>query len=151
MLKRVLLVEPDQGLAGRLYEAVRSVAEVHLHPQFETARTHLLTMPFDFLVTNLRLKAFNGLHLVHLAAAAELPARALVYTDEYDPTLAKEVQRSGAFYETRAALVHAITVYLQSALPAQDRRNPAIRDRRNDDRSGRRCWDPANLRPSPAA
>jgi len=27
------------------------VAEVHLHPQFQTARTHLLTMPFDFVIT----------------------------------------------------------------------------------------------------
>ncbi len=151
MLKRVLLVEPDQTLAGRLYEAVRSVAEVHLHPQFQTARTHLLTMPFDFVITNLRLKAFNGLHLVHLAAAAELSARSLVYTDEYDPALAKEIQRSGAFYEPKEALIHAIGVYLQSALPTQDRRNPAVRDRRNDRRSGRRCWDPANLQPSPAA
>ncbi len=151
MLKRVLLVEPDQALAGRLYEAIRSVAEVHLHPQFETARTHLLTMPFDFVITNLRLKAFNGLHLVHLAAAAQLPARALVYTDEYNPALAKEIQRSGAFYEPKEALIHAIGVYLQSALPTQDRRNPSVRDRRHDDRSGRRCWDRANLRPSPAA
>jgi ActR/RegA family two-component response regulator len=151
MLKRVLLVEPDQTLAGRLYEAVRSVAEVHLHPQFQTARTHLLTMPFDFVITNLRLKAFNGLHLVHLAAAAELPTRAVVYTDDYDPALAKEIQRSGAFYEPKEALLHAIGVYLQSALPNQDRRNPAVRDRRNDHRSGRRCWDPANLRPEPAA
>src|SRR3990172_3930809 len=99
MLKRVLLVEPDQAAAGPLYEAMRSVAEVHLHAQFETARTHLLTMPFDFVITNLGLKAFNGLHLVHLAAAAELPARAIVYTSEYDPALAKEIQRAGAFYE----------------------------------------------------
>src|SRR5262245_9213251 len=150
MLKRVLLVEPDQAQANALYEAVRAIAEVHLHPQFETARTHLLTMPFDFVITNIRLKAFNGLHLVHLAGAADLPARALVYTDEYDPALAREIQRAGAFYETRQALAHAIGVYLQSALPAQDRRNPAIRDRRNSIRSGRRCWDPANLQPAQA-
>ncbi|MGB7217206.1 MAG: hypothetical protein WBD07_00220 [Vicinamibacterales bacterium] len=151
MLKRVLLVEPDQAQASVLYEAVRSIAEVHLHPQFETARTHLLTMPFDFVVTNLRLKAFNGLHLVYLAAAAELPARTLVYTDEYDPALAREIQRAGAFYEPKEALKHAIGAYLQSELPPQDRRNPAVRDRRNSIRSGRRCWDPANLHPSPAA
>jgi ActR/RegA family two-component response regulator len=150
MLKRVLLVEPDQAFGGTLYEAVRSAAEVHLHPQFETARTHLLTMPFDYVVTNLRLKAFNGLHLVHLAKAAELPARALVYTDQYDPALAREIQRAGAFYEPREALVHAITVYLQSALPDEDRRNPAVRDRRKDMRSGRRAWDPANLQPAAA-
>src|SRR5256885_9163934 len=108
MLKHVLLVEPDQALAGALYEAVRSVAEVHLHPQFETARTHLLTMPFDFVITNLRLKAYNGLHLVHLAAAADLPARSIVYTDDYEPALAREIQRSGPFYEPKEALTHAI-------------------------------------------
>jgi hypothetical protein len=48
-------------------------------------------------------------------------------------------------------LLHAIGVYLQSSLPTQDRRNPSVRDRRNDNRSGRRCWDPANLGTSPAA
>jgi cytosine/adenosine deaminase-related metal-dependent hydrolase len=39
----------------------------------------------------------------------------------------------------------------QSTLPTQDRRNPAVRDRRHSIRSGRRCWDPANLHPAPAA
>src|SRR5258706_377061 len=51
----------------------------------------------------------------------------------------------------KGTLIHAIGVYLQSALPPKDRGTPAVRDRRNDRRSGRRCWDPANLQPVPAA
>lgn len=139
----LLLVEPNDAIAASLADSARGVAEVHRHARFETARRELLTARDAVIVTNLRLAGFNGLHLVHLAATAAIPARAIVYTDDYEPDLALEVQRAGAFYETRECLQQALAAYLQHTLPPRDRRNPAVRDRRGRARGGRRCWDHA--------
>jgi hypothetical protein len=124
---------------------------IRRHRSFETARRDVVAIPFALIVTNLRLAAFNGLHLVHLAATAGLPTRAVVYTDEYDALIGREVQRAGAFYETRACLEMALPAYVRGALPPEDRRNPAIRERRLEYRGGRRSWDrPLSRRALPA-
>lgn len=117
------------------------MAEIHRHARFESARSELLSAPFSLIATNLRLAGFNGLHLVRLAETAKIPARAIVYTDRYEPELAQEVQRAGAFYETRDCLQRALAAYLQSTLPPEDRRDPGVRDRRRRRGTGRRCWD----------
>jgi DNA-binding NtrC family response regulator len=141
MLQHLLLVEPNDDVAAILADHVRELAEVHRHARFESARAELLTGPVTLIATNLRLRDFNGLHLVHLAATAHVPAKAIVYSDQYEPALAYEVQRAGAFYETRDCLEQALAAYLRGTLPAHDRRNPAVRDRRPGFRGGRRCWD----------
>lgn len=124
-----------------LVERARGHADVHRHGDFSGARRELIESPFQFVVANLRLQGYNGLHLVHLATTLGMPARAIVYTDHYDPDLAREIQNVGAFYETRACLPYALQAYLHGALPPQDRRNPKTRDRRQEFRGGRRCWD----------
>ena len=141
MLQHLLLVEPNDDVAAILTERVQGLAEVHRYRQFESARTALLTAPWTFIAANIQLLDFNGLHLVHLAATTRVPARALVYTDQYDPHLAHEVQQAGAFYETRDGVQQALAAYLQAMLPPRDRRNPAVRDRRTRLGPGRRCWD----------
>jgi DNA-binding NtrC family response regulator len=141
MLQHLLLVEPNDDVAAILTERVRGLAEVHRHTQFESARAALLAAPWTFIATNIQLRDFNGLHLVHLAATAPVPATALVYTDHYDPRLAHEVQQAGAFYETRDGVQQALAAYLQGMLPPRDRRDPAVRDRRTRLTGGRRCWD----------
>jgi DNA-binding NtrC family response regulator len=140
-MQHLLLVEPNDEVAAILTERVRELAQVHRHARFESARTELLTIPFAFIATNVRLRDFNGLHLVHLAATANSPAKAIAYTDRYEPDLAHEVQRAGAFYETRDCLQEALAAYLQGTLPPRDRRDPAVRERRTGSRGGRRCWD----------
>ena len=55
---------------------------------------------FDFLVTNIRLNAYNGLQLVYLRSPGQVETRPIVYTDKPDPGLGRQVQRAGAFYET---------------------------------------------------
>jgi DNA-binding NarL/FixJ family response regulator len=64
--------------------------------------------PYDWVVTNVRLAGYNGLHLMHLAAAARLPARFVVYADQQDVLLAREAQRAGAFYEARDQIHRAL-------------------------------------------
>src|SRR5262245_5403363 len=141
LLRRVLIVEPDADAAQRLADAARAVAEVRRRFEFSDARGELLAGPYDLLVTNLRLGAYNGIHLVYLAAANDHPARCIVYTDVRDEHLAHEVQHAGAFYETRECLEIALGAYLGGTLPARDRRWAETVDRRRARRGGRRCWD----------
>jgi DNA-binding NarL/FixJ family response regulator len=141
MLTRVLLVEPEAATRAILKQVVQAIADVDGQGRFSTARLRLLGTSFDFLVTNLRLGAYNGLHLVYLASTAGIPTRCIVYTDRPDSGLAREAQRAGAFYETRDCLAVTLTAYLQGAVPHRDRRDPSVPDRRALFRGGRRCWD----------
>jgi DNA-binding NtrC family response regulator len=145
MFKQLLLVDPDAARRVRLSDAVRSLAHVDGRADFPTARARLFAQPYDWLVTNVRLQAFNGLHLVHLAASNELPTRSLVYGERYDLALAREAQRIGAFYESLECLDRALTAYLKGTLPERDRRDLAQRDRRLLFRGGRRCTDSHDL------
>jgi hypothetical protein len=108
---------------------------------FSSARVRLLDKPPTLLVTALRLREYNGLHLAYLAAARELPTRCVVHTDAVDPIQAREVRAAGAFYETRARLPVALRAYLSAALPPQDRRETLEFDRRHVPRGGRRAAD----------
>jgi DNA-binding NtrC family response regulator len=122
-------------------DAVREIAHIDGATDFRSARTHLFSKRYDWLVTNIRLDAYNGLHLVHLAETARLPIRSLVYADRRDLVLAREAQQAGAFYESRDRVARALAAYLRGTLPAQDRRNPAVSTRHSAFRGGRRCTD----------
>jgi hypothetical protein len=137
----VLLAEPNRELAELLKHSAPALADVHWHSDFDSARCDLRATSFQFIITNLRLNAYNGLHLIHLAGTSALSIRSIVYTDEYNPHLARDAQRAGAFYETRACLTHSLRGYLQQPLPPRDRRDPGVRDRRATFRGGRRSWD----------
>jgi DNA-binding response OmpR family regulator len=144
---RVLLVEPDGTLRARLRECARPFAQVDGDTGFRRARTRLLSQAYDWLVTNVRLGEYNGLHLMHLAATAGLRARILIYADRPDVALAREAHRAGAFFVTREAVPRALRACLEGLLPNHDRRNAEGRDRRLDLRGGRRCTD-TSLQPS---
>ena len=136
--RAVLLVEPDAGGLFAAQNALRSVADVEACSDFQAARARLVAKPPDLLVTNLRLHAYNGLHLVHLAAGS---TRCIVYASYDDLVLAREVQAAGAFYERSWRLPRALAAYAQAVLPPCDRRSPTVLDRRQIVRGGRRCTD----------
>ena len=136
----VLLVEPNPRVADLIEESIRGLVKVYRHPEFESARRHLGTALFDFVVTNLRLGAFNGLHLAY-AVKALAPTRSIVYTELREPALAQDVRRAGAFYEVADRLPVTLAAYLGGNLPPADRRDPAVPDRRAPFRGGRRSWD----------
>jgi hypothetical protein len=138
---RILLVEPHDVARSRLEAAAAPLAHVESHRCFETARARLFCAPFDLLVTNVRLGAYNGLHLVYLSASGPGAPRCIVYSDVRDSGLAREVQRAGAFYEVGTQLPVTLAGYLAGTLPDCDRRDPIIPHRRSGFRGGRRCWD----------
>jgi DNA-binding NtrC family response regulator len=137
--KEILLVDPDPDELRAVQAALRLVADVEVCSDFRAARSRVLAHPPDLLVTNLRLEAYNGLHLVHLTAGTH--TRCIVYATREDMVLAREVQAAGAFYERPTRLPHALPCYLNAALPRHDRRNLTMVDRRQNFRGGRRGID----------
>jgi DNA-binding NtrC family response regulator len=147
MATRVLLVEPDAHLRQQLLAEAALLGRVDDEADFEAARTHLLSNRYDWVVTNLRLNAHNGLHLVHLAAAARLRTRILVYTDHTDVTLAREVKEAGAFYESQDEVQRALPAYLCGMVPPQDRRDVENRNGQPSTGNGRRSTDAETVSP----
>jgi DNA-binding NtrC family response regulator len=144
----VLVAEANASLLDSLKRSLAvlvSVANVDTCADFASARRDLLAKPYDLLVTNLRLEAYNGLHLVYLAQSRGPLPRAIVYTDRVELPLAREVQKSGAFYEVTTRLPSALPQYLGATLPPQDRRTLSTADRRRLFRGGRRSADLAAL------
>lgn len=151
MPHRILLVDTDKIWLDSLRVSMEHVGDVEVCEDFPSARTRLIASPPDFLVTNVRLGAYNGLHLVMLVASANLPTRCLTYGEHgnrTDMALAREAQRAGTFYEPSYRIAHALPAYLQSALPPRDRRQLARDDRRGTFRGGRRVTDSALLQHS---
>ncbi len=140
-VKHLLIVEPDGTFLAVLENTVGMYAQVDSATGFSEGRARLLALPPDLLVTNLRLGAFNGLHLVYLLASLHRTARAVVYASRIDVAFAREVQRAGAFGELQWQLPYVLPTYLTADLPPVDRRDTLRRDRRALYRGGRRASD----------
>ena len=148
----MLIVDPHLPSATALARIVepelhRDGPEVSLCSDFSTARARLRAAPPELLITALRLREYNGLNLVYLAAGAGLPTRSIVYTEDRDAGMAREIHAAGAFYEVRPRLPGALPGYIAAKLPPQDRRDVRVYDRRLSGRSGgRRAVDqPLNV------
>ena len=139
-VKEALLVDPEiRGRSlGPVEAALRLVANVDVCTDFRSARARLLHQPPDLLITNLRLEAYNGLHLVLLAATTR--TRCIVFSSPDDLGLAHEVQAAGAFFELSARLPEVLESYVNATLPLHDRRNITMLGRLPL-RGGRRCTD----------
>jgi hypothetical protein len=138
----VLLIEPDDRWSLRLRDVVLRLTRLTVCQDFPSARRRLLLQPFAFVITNIRLEAYNGLQLVYIAHDTNPRCSALAYTDAPDVWLAREAQRARAFYERRDHLLVTLPGFLTARLPPADRRDPARPDRRSSARTaGRRAWD----------
>lgn len=65
-VKRLLIVEPDLAFRTLLEDTVAGGAEIETVADFPRARARMFATPLDLVVTNLRLGAFNGLHLAYV-------------------------------------------------------------------------------------
>lgn len=117
--------------------------------EFTAARYELYVRRPEVLVANLRLGAFNGIHLAYLAKINNPQTRAMIYGED-DRLLAREVQSAGAFYERAPLVRYVLGTFLRASLPPRDRRDVQVVDRRSLFRGGRRTTD-LQLLPSPAA
>lgn len=65
---------------------------------FEDAKHDIATLRPDVVITDVRLGAFNGLHLAMLAREVRPDARIVVFSGFDDPVLKSEALRLGASY-----------------------------------------------------
>jgi DNA-binding NtrC family response regulator len=138
----LLIVEPDDDWSLRLRDVATRLTRVKVCRDFPSARRELSVRQFALVATNIRLEAYNGLQLVYMARNAAAGCRAIAYTEAWDVWLAVEAQRVGAFYDVRECLPVTLPRFLTAELPAVDRRQPALRDRRTLSRvGGRRAAD----------
>jgi hypothetical protein len=148
MSLRVLVVDGNSANLAALRAAIAPLAEVDAVADFQHARELLRTSHYDRLIANLRLGAYNGLHLVHLADPG---TRSIVYTERPEGWCCREVQAAGAFYEYRARLQDGIAGYLGDTLPVADRRKAAAEDHGDRLHHGRRASDAVLAPPFAAA
>jgi len=139
--KKILVVDSDPSVIHALRSAVGLLADVEGCGEFLPGRESLLRNTTDFLVTNLRLGAYNGLHLVYLALGNGRATRSICYSTFVDLPLIHEAQTIGAFFETPARITHTLASYIRAQLPTRDRRMPRQFDRRREFRGGRRSAD----------
>ena len=141
----VLIVEPDAFISRRLKEACGVSTRVTTCPDFPSGRERLMVDQPNFLVTNLRLNEFNGLHLLFLSHTDDRITHSIIHTSRPDFSLIAEAQKLGALFEWTERLPYALHQYLHSRWPNADRRNPHRIDRRRTFRGGRRSPDVAQL------
>ena len=94
---RILLVNPA-GHAQSLAKALTSAGyEPVVVADFLAAKAYLDARP-DLLITELKLGAYNGLHLAIRASATRTPT---IIIGDHDPVLEADAARQGATYLTR--------------------------------------------------
>ena len=134
-------MEPVLAWRAVLSAAAGSQADVEIVETFDAARARLDGREtYDVLVANLRLGAYNGIHLAYLARMSGAASHVIVHCGANDVAAAADVQRSGAIYELTERLAVALPSYLGGGLPPSDRRDPAQTDQRPE-RTRRRAWD----------
>ncbi|HTO58235.1 MAG TPA: hypothetical protein VMJ74_10595, partial [Pseudomonadales bacterium] len=95
----MLIVEPDTFLSRRLREACGASVRVTTCADFPSGRERLMLDRPDFLVTNLRLNEYNGLHLLFLSDTEDRHTRCVIHTNRPDFSLISEAQKLHALFE----------------------------------------------------
>ena len=100
---RVIVVTPSSDVAGTVTDALRETDyHVVALSDFATARAALERQPPDLLISELKLGAYNGLHLVIVAHGRRAPTRAIIIGPP-DPVMEREARRQHAVYLTTPA------------------------------------------------
>ena len=123
-----ILVVDEDGDARSEVADLLSRAGYHVTDvgSFREATEVLSTNPPDLLITELRLGAFNGLHLVLRSRASHPRIAAIILTRFPDPVLAAQAAQQGAAYVVKpvddAALLATVSQKLR--LPHERRQSP---------------------------
>lgn len=116
--QRVLVVAPSRPLARELAATLKSAGYAPIVvSDFVVAKTLLEARP-DFLISELKLGAYNGLHLAMRAAGQGTPA---IIIGDADPVLQAEAERYKAAF-LRTPLDPERVLVLMRAIPASSRR-----------------------------
>jgi DNA-binding response OmpR family regulator len=112
----VLVVEGNTGL-GSLVEPLRKAGYRAVGTaSFETARHLLRTQWYDLLITDLRLAAYNGLHLVFHSRAVNPATTAIIVAAIPDDSSEIEARRLGAYYFAKPANPASLLAFVGTVL-----------------------------------
>lgn len=96
---RLLIVDDDVSLLDAMHRALKeSVQRIVACNSFEVARQTLKDEPFDALITDVRLGAFNGLQLAVMARDMYPDIKLIVFSGFDDPVLRADAEQIGATY-----------------------------------------------------
>ncbi|MGH9409035.1 MAG: response regulator [Vicinamibacterales bacterium] len=94
---RILVLDDDEralsGVVELLYEAGHQVTGA---PTYEAAKQLLSVSPFDLLISDVRLRSFNGLNLIMQARADHPEMAVMIMTGYDDPLIDLEAHRYNA-------------------------------------------------------
>ena len=91
---RILVLDDDEHALSGVVELLRDAGHhVTGAATYDAAKRLLVVSPFDLLITDVRLRSFNGLHLV-MQARADHPEMAVIIVTGYDdPLIETEAHR----------------------------------------------------------
>jgi DNA-binding response OmpR family regulator len=94
---RVLVVEDDRAALTGLAELLDALGySVEACSDFERGRQRLLEQRFDAVVSDVRLRGYNGFHLLHIARDQWPEARLIAVSGFEDATLQDEAAKLSA-------------------------------------------------------
>src|SRR5271169_5176412 len=98
----ILVVDRDTSALASLVDPLRNAGYRTVGAEsFETGRRLLHTEWFDLLITDIRLAAYNGLHLVFHSRVLNPACKAIVLASVPDASIETETRRLGAHYVAR--------------------------------------------------
>jgi DNA-binding NtrC family response regulator len=129
----ILVVAGNTNELALLVESLRNAGYGAVGASsFETARSLLHTQWYDLLITDLRLAAYNGLHLVFHSRVLNPAATAIVMAAIPDIANESETRRLGAHYvsgplepESLIALVRTVLEEAQQQAPGVSQPAPS--------------------------
>jgi DNA-binding response OmpR family regulator len=125
---RILVVDEDSGTRTELQNLLADAGyHVAATARFVDATKALMTGAPDLLITELRLGAFNGLHLVMRGRGSRPEMRTIVLTRFPDRVLESEAQRLGAAYVVKPADPQNLLSIVAQTAPIQDERRSSPR------------------------
>jgi DNA-binding response OmpR family regulator len=91
---RILVLDDDEHALSGIVELLRDAGHhVTGASTYDAAKRLLAVSPFDLLITDVRLRSFNGLHLVMQARADHSEMAVIIITGYDDPMIELEAHR----------------------------------------------------------
>jgi CheY-like chemotaxis protein len=111
---RILLLDDDPHALAGLAELLEGAGyDVTASSAFQDARQRLEEAPFDLLITDVRLRSFNGLHLVMHCRRAVPEMALMIMTGHDEPLMELEASRYKAGFVRKP--IEAVTFLAQVA------------------------------------
>src|SRR5690348_396577 len=111
----LLVIVDDDDASRRALSALGTHLGYRTQPfaAFEDARAFLSTSTPDALLVDVRLGAYNGLHLIQIAKRRNASIRAVAVSGFDDPVLAETAKEMGAGYLTKPVTADQIRAALR--------------------------------------